>query len=557
MENYKSMFRFTWPRALLVAVVAIGGFLVPQAVPLEYAPLNNPSSGTQYLEITCASNIPGTTEIYLGTGRGFNELEKITIPMGPSDMAYPYTFPLADAPLVDLRIDPFARGAGELTITNLRIINRKGDEIRRFGASDFVDLEQVMLKSAPIGWKLVTNGDADDPRARIHLSRAIVAKGMNERNLKRCLISVGYLSVMLSILLLAVYFIFWNRPPLAEAFREVAFIAFVALSFSVVGNRGLLSNSVRFAHGALFLPHEPVVVYGPIDNLTAGQLYLEITCASDVLGLAEIFLDTGHGFNPGDKLLLTLEPSDGARTYTLALPDRPLRGLRMDPFLQGPGQLTVGGLRVVNRRLDEIRRFGAADLQSNYAVDTVTLGPSGWVFVATENSTDPGFVLRFGDPLVPSGMARRELLRGLHLTPTFYADFALPTDQQQEYDLIKLGEVTRLARLGPGWHDPDGTSRWMSGRAQLFFRSGPQGVLIIEGYLPEMLAPNTISITAIGQAITSRALPAGPMSLTVAVPANRTMALVIEFQKHLVPRDAGLNDDIRDLGAIISNISTR
>ena len=117
--------------------------------------------------------------------------------------------------------------------------------------------------------------------------------------------------------------------------------------------------------------------------------------------------------------------------------------------------------------------------------------------------------------------------------------------------------MTRLARLGPGWYDPDGTSRWMSGRAQLFFRSGPQGVLIIEGYLPEMLAPNTISIKALGQAITSRALPAGPMSLTVAVPANRTMALVIEFQKHLVPRDAGLNDDIRDLGAIISNISTR
>ena len=415
MENYDSMFRFTWPRALLVAVVAIGGFLVPQAVPLEYASLNNPSSGLQYLELTCASNIPGTTEIYLGTGRGFNELEKITILMGGSVMAYTYTFPLADAPLVDLRIDPFARGAGELTITNLRIINRRGVEIRRIGASDFVDLHQATLKSASIGWKLVTNADADDPRVRIHLSRPIVAEGMNERNLKRCLISVGYLSVMLSILLLAVYFTFWNSQPLAEAFREIVFIAFIALSFSVVGNRGLLRNSVRFAHSALFLPHEPVVAWGSLDNLTAGQLYLEITCASDMPSLAEIFLDTGHGFNSDEKLLLTLEPSDGTRTYTLALPDRPLRGLRIDPFLQGPGRLTVGGFRVVNRRREEIRRFGAADFQSNYAVDTVMPGLVGWALVARQNSTDPGFVLSFGDPVVPSGMARRGSMRGLHL----------------------------------------------------------------------------------------------------------------------------------------------
>ena len=54
--------------------------LLPQEVPLEYYPLNNPSSGLNYLEITCAANVQGETNVYLDNGRGFNELEKIRWP---------------------------------------------------------------------------------------------------------------------------------------------------------------------------------------------------------------------------------------------------------------------------------------------------------------------------------------------------------------------------------------------------------------------------------------------------------------------------------------------
>ena len=57
--------------------------------------------------------------------------------------AYTYTFPLPDAPLRHLRLDPFVSGAGEFTITNFRIINRRGEEIHRFTGEDFQLTHQI------------------------------------------------------------------------------------------------------------------------------------------------------------------------------------------------------------------------------------------------------------------------------------------------------------------------------------------------------------------------------------------------------------------------------
>jgi hypothetical protein len=125
-------FQPTWRRGLLAMAVAVMGFLLPQGIPLEYYSLNHPSSGLNYLEITCAANVQGEAQVYLDTGRGFNELERIRWPISPSPSAYTYTFPLPDAPLLKLRLDPFISGAGEFTITHFRIINRRGDEIHRF-----------------------------------------------------------------------------------------------------------------------------------------------------------------------------------------------------------------------------------------------------------------------------------------------------------------------------------------------------------------------------------------------------------------------------------------
>jgi hypothetical protein len=238
----------TWGRGLLAAGVAAAAFLLPQEVPLEYYSLNNPSGGLQYLEITCASNVQGETQFYLDTGRGFNELEKIRLPISPSQSAYTYTFPLPDAPLLNLRLDPFLSGEGELTITNFRIINRRGDEIHRFIREDCQRSNQIdAILPTSDGWKLVVKAQASDPYSQIKLSQPIVPVGMNERNLKRCLLSWSYLSLMLWILLLAVYFALRRHDGFRTVLRVGAFLAILAVLFSLVGNRGLIKNSIRYA----------------------------------------------------------------------------------------------------------------------------------------------------------------------------------------------------------------------------------------------------------------------------------------------------------------------
>jgi hypothetical protein len=236
---------------LAVAVAAIG-FLLPQKVPLEYYSLNHPSSGLNYLEITCAANVQGETDVYLDNGRGFNELEKIRLPIGPSQSAYTYTFPLPDAPLFHLRLDPFVSGAGEFKITNFRIINRRGEEICRFTREDFQPTHQIdAIIPTGDGWKLVVGAQADDPHSQVQLSRPIIPQGMNGRNLRRCLLSSGYLALMLWILLLAVYFALRLHRDGRAIARAVVALAFLALLFSLVGNRGLIKNSIHYAQYAL------------------------------------------------------------------------------------------------------------------------------------------------------------------------------------------------------------------------------------------------------------------------------------------------------------------
>jgi hypothetical protein len=244
-------FQPTWVRAALVVVFATAAFFVPQEIPLEYYPLNNPSSGLQYLEITCAANVTSETQFYLDFGRGFNELDKIRLPIGPSEMAFTYTFPLQDAPLIALRIDPFTSGPGELTITNFRIINRREEELRRFNKDSFFGLNQIdSIVPLEKGWKFVIKADATDPYASVQLGRPVIPEGMNERNLKRCLLSTGYLAMMLWIILLAVFFALRLFTSRREVLKACGFLLLMAAAFSIAGNRGLIKNSRFYAKKA-------------------------------------------------------------------------------------------------------------------------------------------------------------------------------------------------------------------------------------------------------------------------------------------------------------------
>jgi len=376
-------FEPTWRRGLLAFAVAAGAFLLPQEAPLVYYPLNHPSD-VYYLEITCQASAEGETRISLDTGRGFNDLQMIRIPIAPSSQPYTYTFPLWDAPLKGLMLEPLNK-PGSLLVTNMRIYTRSGREIKRFTGDDF-DATHEIARIAPAakGWEFVSTPDAHRPYSLCGFFPPIIPDGMNGRNLQRCLLSWSYLALMLWILLLAVLFIV-RRPEARRAgrqetgdgrveagtggkepgagsegsssllspasdlprqtplwrslARDAAFLAVLALLFAAVGNRGLIRDSIRYAR----FPGEPV----------KPGLRLEFDLAADPPTPARLSWDTGHGFTGAGSERRRYNPHPLYQTLRfdlpdLAAPEKHLQALRFEPC-DAAGAVRIFGIRVVDQ----------------------------------------------------------------------------------------------------------------------------------------------------------------------------------------------------------------
>jgi hypothetical protein len=328
-----SAFHPTWPRAWVALAVAIGGFLLPQEVPLVWYPLNEPGDDILYLEIKCRADGDGDVAIYQNLTRGINELDRIYWPISATDRAYTYTFPLPDAPIVELRIDPPSRGVS-LHVENLRIIDRRGTEIRRFTHDMLVPVHQIAsITPEPNGWRITSTAEAEDPHARIELWVPILAEGMTGRNLLRSLLSTGYLALMLWIILLAVLFACWRPTRWRDVAAPVAFMAFLALSFAPVGNRGLIRNSWHYAGFTLPAPDD--------------ERRLEIDLQVNNPTTTQLFWDVGAGINEEDSQRAHHQGHPNLQTLRFTLPAGPVQALRYDP-LDLPGEVRIQGIRVVD-----------------------------------------------------------------------------------------------------------------------------------------------------------------------------------------------------------------
>lgn len=365
-------FRPTRGRAALAIVVAAIAFLMPQEAALVFYPLNNPSPGVLQLQITCGASVTGTTKFYLDSGKGFNEGETISWPIAPGSQPYTYTFPLPDAPLVGLRLDPFEHGPGELTITNLRIIEREGKEVRRFTADDLKDLNQIKsVVAVPGGWKLVTGGD--DPHASFDFPAPIVPVRMNLRNLQRCLLSWSYLALMLWILLLAVYFALARGRPLKEITTAAAFLAGIAMLFAVVGNRRLIKESI---HSANF--HPPA----------RSGLWLEFDVAVTHPSPAQLFWDTGAGFNEKESVFRNYNSNPGFHALRFPLPAVPIRALRFDPLI-AEGSLDIRGIQIMDANRETKQVVPLTSLRGTHQIAAAEIKGGDLLIRTTPGANDP------------------------------------------------------------------------------------------------------------------------------------------------------------------------
>src|SRR3954471_357349 len=79
----------SWGRLALATVAAIVAFGLPQEIPLEWYPLNEPGTDINYLEISCKSDVSGNVQIRYDVGRlGSRPFDNILWPVSPTDQTF-------------------------------------------------------------------------------------------------------------------------------------------------------------------------------------------------------------------------------------------------------------------------------------------------------------------------------------------------------------------------------------------------------------------------------------------------------------------------------------
>ncbi len=374
MTPANTVFSPSWRRGLLVFAIALAGFCLPQEIPLEWYPLNEPGNDIDYLEISCAADGTGGVQILYDAGKGWNERDSIRFPISATSQTYTYDFPLPDAPMMDLRLAPLS-GGGTLTIRQMRIIDRRGTEMRRFTRETFEPVSQIAsIDPLPDGWKIVSEKNATAPLVHIPLAAPLLAKGINHRNLLRCVYSSSYLALMLWILLLAALFTFYRPHGWSDAFSHVGFMAIVAILFSVAGNRGLIKNSVRYA---LFVP--PVIAPGAA---------LEFDLRIEQPLAAQLFWDTGNGFREEDSIRCKYAPHSNLQTISIPLPSLPLKQLRFDP-LDGDATVVIRGIKVVDQAKRTVAVIPLKELQAESQIAQCSVNDEALTIVPVPGSKDP------------------------------------------------------------------------------------------------------------------------------------------------------------------------
>lgn len=375
------LFAPTWGRAAFGLGLAAAAFFLPQEIPLEYYPLNEPGDDILYWEISFAStDFTGNTFLRYDVGNGFYNPYVIQIPISPTDRTYTYTFPLLDAPIVALRIDP-ADKPGEIRIRQMRIIDRRGTEIRRFTGADMMPAAEIdLLFPLEEGWKIKTTDKAHLSYLRVHLGAPLVATGLNHRNLLRSLYSWSYLALMLWIILLAVYFTFLRHRDWWTLLKSTAFLALLALAFSAVGNRGLIRNSWAYSR-----------FEAPI--IAPGGLRLEIDLATNRPVYSTLFYDTGGGIRGDDSQRKDYEGHPYMQTLRFDLPESgDLREIRWDP-VDAAGTFKIYGIRVVDRVGRTLAKLPTQALQPIREIAHLSENDDALVLETTEDATDPIVIL--------------------------------------------------------------------------------------------------------------------------------------------------------------------
>lgn len=135
--------------------------------------------------------------------------------------------------------------------------------------------------------------------------------------------------------------------------------------------------------------------------------------------------------------------------------------------------------------------------------------------------------------------------------------YLLDIKNVKEYKEFPVSSSKREVVFGKGWYAPEeGNSRWMEKNSELIIYTGEKGGVTIKGIVPDIIKTQKIDIR-INNKVHSKEVHAGDFTLELSgLPSNKELKVQIELSDSFVPKEQGLNDDIRNLGVFITTISS-
>ncbi|MFA5793894.1 MAG: hypothetical protein WC980_02315 [Candidatus Brocadiia bacterium] len=115
----------------------------------------------------------------------------------------------------------------------------------------------------------------------------------------------------------------------------------------------------------------------------------------------------------------------------------------------------------------------------------------------------------------------------------------------------KIGNTLQTAMLMDGWYQ----DKWVGKNAKAIFKSGGEGKLVLDGYLPGNFEPNEVEIFIDGKlSVTKVIKPGESFRVELDVERNSLINLKIQSNYAVVPKEKGWSEDDRPLSLMISSI---
>jgi hypothetical protein len=153
-----------------------------------------------------------------------------------------------------------------------------------------------------------------------------------------------------------------------------------------------------------------IAAYFETDALVRHQkFWLQVQMASSKPDVAQLFFNTGKGYNEQDSSVTALGANDRLQTYRFGLPAQRILSLRFD-VLSHEGRTRIVSAAIVDNQGEVLRTFAAADFIPEAFIRIAGSGESGAVFetVAIPGKTlDPVLLIRNSGFVPPDAPAQR------------------------------------------------------------------------------------------------------------------------------------------------------